>query len=251
LEELLQRDTVTSCQPWKMQESASPISMQCLSLWGWKVGVTCSAAYPSYCACELNGFVSFLHICMGDGSKYNKGINKSQWTVLLLHATHAQQSTPRCVKNLWKWAKALIIDCKALPCSRNGTAHNCRIDDEDVAAKIATHLQGLGLWICTLDIMHCTTNSEVWVRLKIKKTVSLATAHCWLVKMGYQWTKKLSGQYVDSHEHDDVVHYRQHVFLPTCADTSGIPIFKCTLNFILNVLTILKVLMLFKCEPIF
>jgi hypothetical protein len=33
--------------------------------------------------------------------------------------------------------------------------------------------------------------------------------------------------------------------------TSGIPIFKCTLNFILNVLTILKVLMLFKCEPIF
>jgi len=34
-------------------------------------------------------------------------------------------------------------------------------------------------------------------------------------------------------------------------NTSGIPIFKCTLNFILNMLTILKVLMLFKCEPIF
>jgi hypothetical protein len=56
------------------------------------------------------------------------------------------------------------------------------------------------------------------VRLKIKKTVSLATAHCWLVKMGYQWNQKLSGQYVDSHEHDNVVHYRQHVFLPTWAE---------------------------------
>jgi hypothetical protein len=33
--------------------------------------------------------------------------------------------------------------------------------------------------------------------------------------------------------------------------TSGIPIFKCTLNFILNVSTIFKVLMLFKCEAIF
>jgi hypothetical protein len=33
--------------------------------------------------------------------------------------------------------------------------------------------------------------------------------------------------------------------------TSVFSIFKCTLNFILNMLTIIKVLMLFKCEAIF
>jgi hypothetical protein len=66
--------------------------------------------------------------------------------------------------------------------------------------------------------MHYTNNPEVQARLKIKKTVSLATACHWLAKMGYQWTKKLLGQYVDGHKCDDVVHYHQHVFLPAWAE---------------------------------
>jgi hypothetical protein len=37
-------------------------------------------------------------------------------------------------------------------------------------------------------------------------------------KMGYQWTKKPSGQYVDGHERPDVVYYRQSVFLPAWAE---------------------------------
>ena len=37
-------------------------------------------------------------------------------------------------------------------------------------------------------------------------------------KMGYRWTKKPSGQYVDGHERADVVHYRQTVFLPAWAE---------------------------------
>jgi hypothetical protein len=157
---------------------------------------------------RIEWIVSFLHVYTDDGSKYGKGTNSSRWTASSLHAAHAHQSTLRCAKNLRKWAKALIIDREALPCSRNGTARNCRIDDEDVAAEIATHLQSLGLWIRALDIVHYTTNPEVQARLKIKKTVSLATAHHWLAKMGYWWTKKPSGQYVDGHECDDVVHYR-------------------------------------------
>jgi hypothetical protein len=36
-------------------------------------------------------------------------------------------------------------------------------------------------------------------------------------KMGYRWTKKLSGQYVDGHKRSDVVHYCQTVFLPAWA----------------------------------
>lgn len=33
-------------------------------------------------------------------------------------------------------------------------------------------------------------------------------------KLGYRWTLQPGGQYVDGHEQIDVVHYRQHVFLP-------------------------------------
>jgi hypothetical protein len=55
---------------------------------------------------------------------------------------------------------------------------------------------------------------EVKARLKLKKTISEATARRWMFRMGYRWRKSPSGQYVDGHERPDVVGYRQTVFLP-------------------------------------
>jgi hypothetical protein len=43
-------------------------------------------------------------------------------------------------------------------------------------------------------------------------------AQRWMWKMGYQWTKKPSGQYVDGHKQSDIVCYRQTVFLPAWAE---------------------------------
>jgi len=63
--------------------------------------------------------------------------------------------------NLCKWAKAFINDRDALPISQNGTPHNSQIDDEDVAANIATHLQNLSPYICALDIIHYVAILEV------------------------------------------------------------------------------------------
>ena len=39
-----------------------------------------------------------------------------------------------------------------------------------------------------------------------------------MCEMGYRWTSQLSGQYVDGHEREDVVAYRQNVFLPQMAE---------------------------------
>lgn len=36
--------------------------------------------------------------------------------------------------------------------------------------------------------------------------------------MGYRWTRKPSGQYIDGHERSDVVHYQQSDFLPAWAE---------------------------------
>jgi hypothetical protein len=36
--------------------------------------------------------------------------------------------------------------------------------------------------------------------------------------MGYRWTKQPSGQFVDGHEREDVVGYRQNTFLPVMAE---------------------------------
>ncbi|KAI6101837.1 hypothetical protein F5141DRAFT_1190105 [Pisolithus sp. B1] len=48
----------------------------------------------------------------------------------------------------------------------------------------------------------------------LNRTISLSTAQRWLHKLGYRWKKEKWGQYSDGHEHDDVVHYHQNIFLP-------------------------------------
>lgn len=78
-----------------------------------------------------------------------------------LLCAHAQQGGPKEAINLRKWAKAFINDRSALPLSLNGTPRNCRIDDEDVAADIALHLQSLGPYICALDIVRYMAIPEV------------------------------------------------------------------------------------------
>ena len=48
-----------------------------------------------------------------------------------------------------------------LPLTATGTAWDCRIDDDDIAAEIAAHLQGLGPYIRALDIVQYTTIPKV------------------------------------------------------------------------------------------
>ena len=64
------------------------------------------------------------------------------------------------------------------------------------------------------DIVQFCGTPEMLDRLGRTKSISLATARRWLIKMGYRWTKTPKGQYVDGHKRDDVVRYRQQVFLP-------------------------------------
>jgi len=61
-----------------------------------------------------------------------------------------------------------------------------------------------------------TPEIKEWYSLK--KTISLATAQRWMHMMDYRWTKMPSGQYVDGHEREEVVMYRQTKFLPTIAE---------------------------------
>jgi len=48
----------------------------------------------------------------------------------------------------------------------------------------------------------------------MKKGISEQTARNWLGQVGYCFTVEPSGQYVNGHERNDVVDYRQNNFLP-------------------------------------
>ncbi|KAH7922696.1 hypothetical protein BV22DRAFT_1016841 [Leucogyrophana mollusca] len=125
---------------------------------------------------------------------------------------------PWFARNLRKWAKAYIEDRDNLPVHLYGSSATSRIDDEGFAAEIQLHLQSIGKFIRALDIVHYLSDPEVQKRHGLKKTVSLATAQRWMKKLGYRWKKEPKGQYSDGHEREDVVYYRQHIFLPAWAN---------------------------------
>jgi hypothetical protein len=52
------------------------------------------------------------------------------------------------------------------------------------------------------------------IQMKVLKGISLRTARRWLHKEGFKYMAHKKGLYFDGHERDDIIDYRQNVFLP-------------------------------------
>ena len=63
-------------------------------------------------------------------------------------------------------------------------------------------------------------NTEILPRLIISTTKGIAqsTTYLWLRRLGFYKSELKKGVYVDGHEQEDVVKYRQEVFLPLIAE---------------------------------
>lgn len=88
------------------------------------------------------------------------------------------------------------------------------LEDEDIANEIKLHLQQVGKYARAEDIVIFFDNPETLARFRLKKKISIRTAQRWMSRNGFRWRTELKGQYFDGHERDDVVEYRQHVFIP-------------------------------------
>jgi hypothetical protein len=135
------------------------------------------------------------------------------WIASSLQVAHAAERGPWLAKRLREWTRAYIKDPECLPLNVYGRWNVSLLEDEDLANEISLHLQGIGKWVKAMDIVHFLDTPEMKLRLKLKKTNSLATAQRWMRVMNYRWTKTPNGQFVDGHERDDVVEYRQLIFL--------------------------------------
>ena len=97
--------------------------------------------------------------------------------------------------------------------------HNVSMhEDEDFMNGLLLHLQEIGKYVSAMDIVHYLDKTKVKTWFNLKKTVSLATAQWWVYVKEYQWTKTPHGQFIDGHGWDDIVNYRQKVFLPHWAE---------------------------------
>jgi hypothetical protein len=114
---------------------------------------------------------------------------------------------------LHRWTKAYIQDRETLPIDDYGKGNSSRIEDEDLKQEVLLHLQEIGKYVRAADLSDYVNREDVKARYKLKG-ISLATAKRWMQRLGYRWCKTPTGQYVDGHEREDVVAYRQCVFIP-------------------------------------
>ncbi|KAF8162642.1 hypothetical protein B0H34DRAFT_649809, partial [Crassisporium funariophilum] len=129
--------------------------------------------------------------------------------------TSSQKPGEKKSRQLRKWIHDFIDDREEVPICHWQTSGRSLIDDENFAQEIHAHLQSLKPSEVRAEaIVRFLDTPEMLARLKRKKTISVETAQCWMKKMGYRWMYDPKGQYVDNHERDDVVAYRQNVFLP-------------------------------------
>jgi hypothetical protein len=135
------------------------------------------------------------------------------WMAASMQATQAMEKGRHSAAQVRKWTKAYIRDRHALPINKYSKKPS-QIDDEGFAYDLQVHLQEIGKYLKAMDIVTYLATPEMKEKYGLTGTISLTTAKRWMRKLDYRWTKMPNGQYVDGHEREDVVTYRQNVFLP-------------------------------------
>lgn len=158
---------------------------------------------------RLGEMETFLHHYTGPHSRVN-----GHWTAAAIETAVGRGKKPGHSRLLRAWTKAYIRNRNNLPTNPYGAWSKSHLDEDDLSLELQIHLRSLGKYVSAMDIVHYLDRPEIKVRLKMSKTISLATAKRWMAKMGYVWVANNKGQYVDGHERDDVVAYRKEVFLP-------------------------------------
>ncbi|KAG0701937.1 hypothetical protein DFH29DRAFT_982561 [Suillus ampliporus] len=95
-----------------------------------------------------------------------------------------------------------------LPMSKSSREQsNSQIEDEDLKDELLVHLQSLGKYVMASAIVKYLAKPDIRHRYNLSKI-------CWMKTCGFRWTTAKNGQYIDGHEREDVVNYRQNIFLP-------------------------------------
>ena len=114
-------------------------------------------------------------------------------------------------RNIRTWIHRYLATGK-LPCHRHGQYSTSILEHEDFAQDIKLHLMEMSKngYIRAQDIVDYVATPAVQEKLGSKaRGISLATANRWLKKLDWQFGRKKNGMYIDGHEHEDVVKYRE------------------------------------------
>ncbi len=158
---------------------------------------------------QMEGMQSMLSLYTDTRSMtYEKWAASSlQAAVTLLHGTY-------CAWILRLLVHQYILDHTLLPLNPFGNWNETMLVNEDLAQEVNLHLQELGKDITATKVVLFLACPDIKEKHGIIKEISLCTAQRYLQVLGYHWQEAKKSQYVDGHEHADVVWDRDKVFIP-------------------------------------
>ncbi|PBK93484.1 hypothetical protein ARMGADRAFT_1045964 [Armillaria gallica] len=137
-----------------------------------------------------------------------------KWAVSSLQATVTLLCGTYCAQILRKLVHNYISDRTLLPLNPYGNWNQTMLVNKDLAQDINLYLQELGKDITAVKVVLFLACPDIKEKHGITKKISLHTAQRYLHALGYHWQEAKKGQYVDGHEHADVVWDRDKVFIP-------------------------------------
>ncbi|KZT64015.1 hypothetical protein DAEQUDRAFT_733158 [Daedalea quercina L-15889] len=137
------------------------------------------------------------------------------WTKASDNVAHINRGGPYLARKLCAWCQAFITDRHDLPFNTFGVWNPSILDvNDELKEELEAHLQGIGKFVCAANIVQYMARAEVQAQFGLEKGICLSTAHAWMRTLEYQWMRAPRGQFIDGHEREDVMTYRQDSFLP-------------------------------------
>ncbi|KAJ7075762.1 hypothetical protein C8R43DRAFT_1092969 [Mycena crocata] len=120
-----------------------------------------------------------------------------------------------CARQFAKLSREYIACRKVLPVNPFGKWKQSMMADKDLATDVREHLQELGKFITADKLVDYLSREDVMDKHGLDKKISVRTARRYLNELGYRFKSEKKGQYSDGHKRDDVVYYREEIYLPT------------------------------------
>lgn len=148
-----------------------------------------------------------------------KGLSRMAASAEIAHQWHEGNGIwfARRVRNLARHYQIF----EQLPKERCGGLRMGRswLHDEAVRSHVQQFLRSVPTGKVTSNALAKHVNGVIFPELGITpaKPVSIRTSRRWLIKLGWRHTRVKKGVYMDGHEREDVIAYRNEVFLPAMA----------------------------------
>ncbi|KIY43540.1 hypothetical protein FISHEDRAFT_78393 [Fistulina hepatica ATCC 64428] len=139
------------------------------------------------------------------------------WREASLMASKAQGGGEWHARILRTWLHEYLKSgpARKLPLHRYGSAHSTVLIDEDISSTLQLALveKVKSGYLTAQTLVELVASEEIQMKLEAanirKRSISLRTAQCWLKHFGWRYEHVRKGMYIDGHERDDVVAYRQ------------------------------------------